>query len=182
MRIDDDDYVACLCEGSSEVAVVNLLIGMDSLVFKRNQLMTGEVLPTKYYKNSQKFSEQYLTMDFEGRKLHIFVFQDRKAVTYKLRSPYSDKVAGLHYVVTAPEIEMLMIHSLGLYDRYKKAQHVKKPCEFLAEHLKIKTPQLKSKAYIDNFYRQHDLVEAARIHKRKAQSLNNALFLADIVR
>lgn len=42
--IDDGDYVACICEGHSEITIMNLLLGDDSLCFKREKLLDGEVL------------------------------------------------------------------------------------------------------------------------------------------
>lgn len=50
--IDDGDYVACICEGHSEITIMNLLLGDDSLCFKREKLLNGEVLSTRYYRDS----------------------------------------------------------------------------------------------------------------------------------
>lgn len=183
MRMPDcHDSVACICEGTSEVAVMDLLLNAGYLIFSRNQLLDRKALSPKYYRDSKKFSDQYLTMDYGDGKVHVFLIQDRKHVTYALKSPYADKVVGPCYIVTAPEIEMLMIHSLGKYDEYKRAQRDKKPSVFLAELLKIKTAKLKSRAYIECFYSKYDLREAIRTHKRKSVNERDSLFLADILK
>ena len=54
--IDDGDYVACICEGHSEITIMNLLLGDDSLCFKREKLLDGEVLSTRYYRDSNLFT------------------------------------------------------------------------------------------------------------------------------
>ncbi|MEF9875289.1 hypothetical protein [Gordonibacter sp.] len=179
---DQGDSVACICEGISEMAVMDLLLDAKALIFSRGQLLDKEVLSPRYYRDSRKFSDQYLTMDYGDGKLHVFMIQDRKDVKYALRNPYLDKVTGPCNVVTAPEIEMLMIHSLALYAEYKKAQHRKKPSVFLAERLKVKTADIKKRAFIEDFYSEHDLVKAVRTHKSKAANEGKFLFLADLLK
>lgn len=90
--IDDGDYVACICEGHSEITIMNLLLGDDSLCFKREKLLNGEVLSTRYYRDSNLFCNRYLTMDYEGGRVVVLVIQDRKGVKYSIKNPYSEKV------------------------------------------------------------------------------------------
>ena len=59
-------------------------------------------------------------MDYEGGRVVVLVIQDRKGVKYSIKNPYSEKVRFITYAITAPEVEMLMIHSLGYYEDYKK--------------------------------------------------------------
>lgn len=83
--IDDGDYVACICEGHSEITIMNLLLGDDSLCFKREKLLDGEVLSTRYYRDSNLFCNRYLTMDYEGGRVVVLVIQDRKGVKYSIK-------------------------------------------------------------------------------------------------
>jgi DNA-binding LytR/AlgR family response regulator len=89
-------------------------------------------------------------------------------------------ISDTYLAITAPEIEMLMIHSLGMYQEYNK--YHKKPSIFLAEQLKVKTSEIKSYPYICKFYENHDLVNAIKAHKQKSQAMNRGCFLADILK
>lgn len=51
MQIDDNDYVAVICEGSSEVTVINMLLDGGHLCFGRDQLISEDVLPSTYFRN-----------------------------------------------------------------------------------------------------------------------------------
>lgn len=180
--IREDDYVACICEGPTEAAVIGLLLDSNALVFDREQLLDGAPLSGKLYRDPRRFSEQYLSMDFGGRRLCIVVVQDRKNVKYKICRPYSSKVDLIVYAVTAPEMEMLMIHALGLYNDYKRRHSELKPSEYVAQATKTKTSKLKSREEIEAFYKRHDLVGAIKEHKRKSQKLGgDMVFLADLL-
>lgn len=182
MQIDDNDYVAVICEGSSEVTVINMLLDGGHLCFGRDQLISEDVLPSTYFRNPQQFVDRYLTMDYAGAKIHVFLIQDRKDVRYKIKSPYLDKIRVITYVVTAPEIEMLIIHSLGLYNQYKKRSSKIKPSVFLAEELGMRSSEIKSCNYVKEFFADHDLLTAIREHKKKAPKLGKGeVFLADLL-
>lgn len=180
--IDDGDYVACICEGHSEITIMNLLLGDDSLCFKREKLLDGEVLSTRYYRDSNLFCNRYLTMDYEGGRVVVLVIQDRKGVKYSIKNPYSEKVRFITYAITSPEVEMLMIHSLGYYEDYKKQKTKLKPSTYLSNKIKTKTATIKSKEFIQDFWLKHDLASAIKTHKQKAQKLGkDEIFLADLL-
>lgn len=182
ISISPNDYIACICEGSCEVTVMDLLLEKEALCFGREQLLDGKLLPSKFFRDPKLFTDRYLTMDFEDRKICVLLIQDRKNTGYAIKSPYLEKVGIVAYVITAPEIEMLMIHSRGLYDDYKKRSSNKKPSVYLAETTKTPTAKIKSEKYIRSFYDSHNLVDAVRIHKQKSQKLGaGKYFLADLL-
>lgn len=180
-RIKPGQDVACICEGSSEVLVINMLLDRGALLFDRSQLLMEEPLGPRFFRSQDLFIDQFLGMDFGEEGLALLVIQDRKNASYTIRRPYSEKVAYSCYVVTAPEIEMLMVHSCGLYTKYKKQKD--KPSVFMAQHLKISGSKLKSREFIEKFYSDHDLVEAIREHKRKSVlDGKQMIFLADLLK
>lgn len=81
--------------------------------------------------------------------------------------------------MTAPEIEMLMIHATGLYTEYKKTHQ--KPSVFLAQQLHKKTALLKRHDFIRAFFAKHDLKEAIYAHKSKSTITKGYVFLVDIL-
>lgn len=183
INILPSDYIACICEGPSEMAIMDLLLQKEVLCFEKSQLLDGKLLSSKFFRDPKLFTDRYLTMDFEDGRLCVLLIQDRKTTRYAIKSPYLEKVDVLGYVITAPEIEMLMIHSLDLYDDFKKHSSRKKPSVYLAEKKGIKTAKIKSEEHIRNFYTNHDIVDAITTHKRKSQNLNGTdrYFLADLL-
>ncbi|EUJ31287.1 hypothetical protein [Listeria cornellensis] len=180
MHCTENDIVACICEGSSEKNIIHLLLQNNLLIFSEEQLLQGKVL-TGPYRKSDKFTDQFLTMDYGEQEVVIFIIQDNKT-SFLIRKPYSNKIRGPHIVVTAPEIEMLMIHSLGLYNQYQKVKKSKKPSIFVAEHLKKTTSKIKSTPFILEFYQKYDLKESLILHKRKAKNEKGSFFLADFLK
>lgn len=54
-------YVACICEGSAERAIIKLLLDKDKLIFKWDNLLDGEILRCR---SGKRFEEQYLRKGF----------------------------------------------------------------------------------------------------------------------
>ena len=145
-----------------------------------HQLLSGSILSSKYHKSST-FQNDFLTLDYEGKKIVVLVVQDRN-IGYKIQLPYSDKVKGIHCLLTRPEIEMLMILALGEVSEYEKVKSLKKPSIFLQDKHSVKGSILKSKDYIEEFYKDHDLVAVIREHKRITKAVKGHHFLADILK
>lgn len=102
--------------------------------------------------------------------------------SYTIKSPYSNKVKEVCLVITKPEIEMLMIHSLSLYNDYQKVKSKKKPSLFLAETLKKKSSVIKSEVYIRDFFKDYSLVDAIKKHSQKTKKDKNHYLLIDLLK
>lgn len=174
-----ENIVACICEGNTEKYLISLLLEQDALVFNENQLLDG--ILQGQYRNPDNFASQYLTMDYEGTKVVILIIQDGKS-NYKIKQSYRRQVEEICLVVTSPEIEMLMVHSLGLYDSFQKVKSFKKPSIFLAEHLGIKSSKLKSKTYIYQFFSDYSLINAIKEHAKKTKGDSKHYLLADLLK
>ena len=68
-------YKACICEGSAESAIIDILIDNDLLIFSREELLEESVIRCR---NAKRFEERYLrkslyVVDFSVcDQLHIF--------------------------------------------------------------------------------------------------------------
>ena len=178
--ITSEDIVACIWEGNSEKYIITLLLEQEALIFTKEQLLDDKFLQGKY-RNPENFSNQYLTMDYEGSQIVVLSIQDNKK-TYSLKNPYSNKVKEVYLVVTAPEIEMLMIHSLNCYSEYQKVKTNKKPSIFLAERLKEKASKIKSQTFINHFYAEHSLKDAIITHQSKVKKDSRIIPLAELLK
>lgn len=116
-------YIACICEGSAEEAIMDILLDHDLLIFSREDLLEERVLRSR---SAKKFEERYLRKGFSAPISVVRVLDSRRE-NFTLSKAYAHKVDVIN-VITAPEIEMLIIHKEKAYDKFKRTQ--KKPSEF----------------------------------------------------
>ena len=108
-------YKACICEGSAESAIIDILIDNDLLIFSREELLEESVIRCR---NAKRFEERYLRKGFNDKISVIRILDSRREV-FRLSKAYEHKVDVIN-VITAPEIEMLIIHSECAYDKFKR--------------------------------------------------------------
>ncbi|AMB99911.1 hypothetical protein AWM75_07985 [Aerococcus urinaehominis] len=175
--IGPNDRVLVLCEGPSEKVVMEMLLEQDRLPFSKHQLLEGEFITIG--KNIKKLQQAYLSFQF-SYPLHIFSVQDSKNDLWlnKLASAYQSKAVQIAHVVTAPEIEMLMVHALGKQDDFFKSKSKTKPSTFIKQ---VVGENPKTEEFIRDFYCQYSLVDAIKIQKSKAQDSHKYCFLADLI-
>ena len=124
-------YIACLCEGTAEQIIMELLLDAGRLQFTYDNLLEGEVLRCR---KAKTFEERYLRKGFtEG--ITVLRILDSRRENFKLSKAYEHKVKVVN-IITAPEIEMLVIFKEGKYNEFKRAR--KKPSEFCVVDLGFK--------------------------------------------
>ena len=132
-------YKACICEGSAEAAIIDILLEHDRLIFTREEM----------------FEARYLRKVFE-EKISVIRILDSRRENFKLSKAYENKVDIIN-VVTAPEIEMLIIFCENQYNEFKKSR--KKPSEFCKIDLKM--PDVKSYHFVKNYFSDPGILVAA---------------------
>lgn len=141
------DYVACIVEGGAERAIIDILLDNDYLCFGRDRLLDGELIRTR---GSRDFEERYLRKGFKGSITVLRVLDSRRE-RFVLRKEYEHKVNVIN-VITAPEIEMLIILSEDKYSDFKKSR--KKPSNYCVENLKLK--DVKSYGFVKEYFSDVD--------------------------
>ena len=117
-------YIACICEGSAETAIIDVLVDNNLLIFTREDMPEENV-------------------------------------------------------ITAPEIEMLIIHSEGAYERFKRSG--KKPSEFCKADLRMHN--VKSYDFVkDYFSNPQTLVNAIKEYRRTANIPKGEYSLSDLLK
>ena len=101
-------YKACICEGSAETAIIDILLDGNLLIFSRKEMLDENVLRCR---NAKHFEERYLRQSFDG-KISVIRILDSRKENFRLSKAYEHKVDVIN-VVTAPEIEMLIIINEG---------------------------------------------------------------------
>ena len=107
-------YIACIAEGSAEAEIINILMDHHLLIFERENLLDETVLRSR---SASSFESRYLRMGFEG-KITVFRILDSRRENFKLSKAYQHKVDVIN-IITAPEIEMLVILNEKRYKDYK---------------------------------------------------------------
>ena len=166
--MDLTKYVACICEGAAEKAIIEILLDADKLIFKRDDLLEGELLRCRSGKN---FEEQHLRKGFT-EKITVLRILDSRREQFKLSKAYEHKIEVIN-VITAPEIEMLVIFNEGKYEEYKKSG--KKPSDYCKTDLKY--PNVKSTDFVKRYFADVNSLIASIVEYRRVSNIPSGEFL-----
>ena len=136
-------YKACICEGSAEKAIMDILLDNNLLVFSREELLDEEIIRCR---EGKKFEERYLRKVPDG-KVSIIRILDSRRENFKIGKAYEYMVDVIN-VITSPEIEMLIIFNEDKYKEFKK--YGRKPSEFCRE--KLKMSEVKSYEFVKSYF------------------------------
>ena len=167
-------YVACICEGAAESAIIDILVDSGRLIFSRSEMLDERVIRCR---SAEKFEERYLRKGFDQR-ISVVRILDSRREKFRLSRAYEHKVDVIN-VVTAPEIEMLIIHHEKAYERFKRSG--KKPSDFCKTDLHMKN--VKSYDFVRSYFSDPDvLMDAIHDYRRKANVPNGEYTLLDLLK
>lgn len=167
-------YKACICEGAAESAIIDILVDNDLLIFSRCEMLDEKIIRCR---SAKKFEERYLRKGFDDH-ISIIRIVDSRREEFRLSKAYSHKVDVIN-VITAPEIEMLIIHNEGAYERFKKSG--KKPSEFCKSDLRMH--DVKSYDFVKSYFSNPEtLVHAIRVYRRTASIPNGEYTLLNLLK
>lgn len=87
-NIPDDEYVACLCEGTAEEEIIKWLLEEDCLIFRKEQMIEEKPLRVR---SAKKFQKMYLDVEYGDKKIRVIRILDSKKERFKLDKLYSKK-------------------------------------------------------------------------------------------
>jgi hypothetical protein len=167
-------YKACICEGAAEAAIVDILVDNDLLIFSRNEMLDESVIRCR---NAKRFEERYLRKGFDDQ-ISVIRILDSHREEFRLSKAYQHKIDVIN-VVTAPEIEMLIIHNEGAYDQFKKSG--KKPSDFCKVDLRM--GDVKSYDFVHTYFSNPEtLIGAIKEYHRVANIRKGEYTLFDLLR
>jgi len=164
IRISDSRLIACICEGGTETSIMDILLDNDLLIFKREQMIEESVIPRTSVK---EFERRYLRAEYDDKILILRVIDSRNE-EFNLSKAYQCQVEIIN-VITAPEIEMLIIVSKGEYENFCRSG-IKKPSDYCKSVLKlknVKSPTFVTKYFADARFLAKSIKEYHRVHKQK---------------
>lgn len=167
-------YIACICEGTAEQVIMNILLDNHKLIFEREDLLEEDVLRSR---SGQKFEQQYLRKGFDD-KITVLRILDSRGENFKISKVYQHKINVVN-VITAPEIEMLIIFNENKYENFKKSR--KKPSDYCKEDLSYKN--VKSKSFITEYFENvNSLINGIKEYKRVSHIPNDEYSLFDLLK
>ncbi len=167
-------YIACICEGTAERVIIDLLLENDKLIFERNDLLDHEVIRCR---SAKQFEEQYLRKGFT-EQITVLRILDSRRENFRLSKAYESKVKVIN-VITAPEIEMLVIFNEDKYNDYKKSDL--KPSDYCKTKLKYRN--VKSAEFVKEYFKNiNTLIAAINEYKRVSDVRNSEIALADLLK
>lgn len=137
------EYVACICEGAAEKAIINILLDNDLLIFSREKMLEEEIIRCR---EGKKFEQKYLRKSFNG-KISVIRILDSRNENFKIGKAYQHKVDIID-IITAPEIEMLIIFAENKYMQFIKTG--KKPSDFCTQDLRM--PNVKNYEFVYDYF------------------------------
>jgi len=167
-------YKACICEGAAENAIIDLLLDAHLLIFEREELIDEQVIRCR---DGKTFETRYLRKDM-GNQISVIRILDSRRENFKLSPAYKSKVDVIN-VITAPEIEMLIILSEGQYKGFKKSG--KKPSDFCKQDLKMSN--VKAYSFVSGYFSDTDkLVDAIKKYSEVSRIQNGEYTLLDLLK
>lgn len=170
----ENEIPACICEGGAERGILELLLEHDKLIFGWDDLLSGEIIRNR---DARSFQNEYLRMGM-NKKIVLYRILDSRRERFNLSPAYRDKVT-VYNVVTAPEIEMLIILSEGKYSDFKRSGY-QKPSDYCKQVLKIK--RLKQKESIIKYFKDIDhLVDVIKKYKSVSKVRRGEITISDLL-
>ena len=77
-------YKACICEGSAEEAIIDILVDNDLLIFKREEMLEERVIRCR---SAKRFEERYLRKGFE-EQISVIRILDSRREEFRLSKAY----------------------------------------------------------------------------------------------
>ncbi|MEE1250294.1 MAG: hypothetical protein UHU19_13860 [Lachnospiraceae bacterium] len=165
---------ACICEGAAESAIIDILLDNNLLIFTREEILDGAVIRCR---DGKSFETRYLRKGFK-EKISVIRILDSRRENFKLGKAYESKVDVVN-VITAPEIEMLIIFHENKYNEYKKSG--KKPSVFCKENLKMSG--VKSYAFVKKYFENPVvLLQAIKRYNEMSKVRKEEYTLLDLLR
>lgn len=175
--MEPNQIVACICEGNAEHAVMDILLENNALIF--HELLDDKIIRAR---SAESFQSRYLNKVF-NTKITIFRILDSRNEKFKLNKRYCDKVDVIN-VITAPEIELLIILSENKYDDFIKQNNKSKqlkPSEYCTKNLNIN--DVKSYQFFKDYFQDMDrLIDAIKKYKSYKKLRVGERSLYDIIK
>lgn len=134
----------------------------------REELLEEETIRTR---SARSFQRKHLNKVTSGKNI-VYRILDSKNENFNITGPYKEKIKEVINIITAPEIEMLVIHAEDCYDHYSRSQL--KPSDYVKQYLQLN--QVKSYQFAKDYFNDiTELKSAIRLYHQKTRNKENTL-------
>ncbi len=166
--------IAIICEGAAEEAIIDILLDNHLLIFERDNMLENEVIRTR---SARSLEINHLRMCFD-EKISIIRILDSRKENFRLSKAYQNNIDVIN-IVTAPEIEMLIILNERKYKEYKHSK--KKPSTYCKDYFKLHN--IKSYDFVKEYFSDvNDLIFAINEYARISKINSNEYTLKDLLK
>lgn len=116
-----------MCEGPNELAVMNMLLDADRLIFSRDDLLG---LVPFHARQIDKSTAVQTALNMYPDEVKILRVGDKMNDKLRIPKDYADKIQSVEKYCTMPELEMLLIISENLIDKFNKVKSTTNPKDF----------------------------------------------------
>ena len=174
MELKLGKYKACICEGAAEQAIMDILLDHHLLIFEREEMLDEQVIRCR---DAKTFETRYLRKGFND-KISVIRILDSRRENFRLSRAYQHKIDVVN-VITAPEIEMLIIFNEDKYKEFKKSG--KKPSDFCKQDLKMR--DVKSYQFVAEYFSEPViLTNAIRTYTKISNVRKDEYTLLDLLK
>lgn len=159
-----------MCEGPNEVAIMNILIENNLLLFDRDDLLDLRVFHARQIKNNAAVKT---ALNIYSGDVKVLRIGDTLNDTLKIPKDYKEKIICVEDYHTKPELEILLIISENLVKDYNKTKSKKLPKQYSKEKIKCNGKRYdNSTNFFERYFSDCDKLVSAienyhSIHKHK---------------
>ncbi len=171
-----------MCEGPNELAVIQMLLDNERLIFSEDDLLG---LRPYYAKQLNSAIKTELNI-YPGNDVCIFRIGDTLTDELKIPSDYKGKIERVERYCTKPELEILLIISEDKWDEYNKDKSKIMPKEFAKMNVKCDSKRYdNSTKFYEEYFKKYGydkLVWTIEEYKRLKKHKKGEHFLAELLK
>ena len=103
-------YKACICEGSAEEAIIDILVDNDLLIFNREEMLEECVIRCR---SAKRFEERYLRKGFD-EQISVIRILDSRREEFRLSKAYEQKIDVVN--AAAIDTRIKVTAAMTMYD------------------------------------------------------------------
>lgn len=127
--------ILIMCEGPNELAVINLLLDHDKLIFKRADLLDLVAFHARQLATST--AVKMALNRYPNNDVKILRIGDAQSESIKITPNYRSKILSVEKYCTKRELEVLLIIAETLWTDYLKVKSKTKPKIFAKQNIKF---------------------------------------------
>lgn len=174
--------ILVMCEGPNELAIVNLLLDSNKLIFSRDDLL--DLRPF----HARQLTDPQLKPSLGAYHGDISTYRigDKMSDDLKVPKEFSLSIAEKRKFCTKPELEILLIIAEGAIREFEKVKSKQKPKDFCKQNIRFNRKKYdnSSRFYEDYFRGRIDLLVSAitEYHRTHGKHRSDEGYLFDLLK